>query len=93
MVLATLVLATVIFATLIISAVIVAAMSIAIVVVAVQDLRRHPLGERAARIAIRVRRSRGEQRCDENEGHWAFHLDLLSGSVSIRCGASIELVT
>jgi hypothetical protein len=38
----------------------------------------------------RERRGAGQQRSQENEGHWAFHLDLLSGSYSIRCGASIE---
>ena len=27
-----------------------------------------------------------QQRGDENKGHWAFHLSLLSGSISIRCG-------
>jgi hypothetical protein len=34
-----------------------------------------------------------EQRGNKNKGHWACHFCLLSGSKSIRCGASIVRCT
>jgi hypothetical protein len=57
-------------------------------VVAVHDFPGHLLRERVAR-HIRERRSTDKQRGDESKGHWAVHLFLLKGSVSIHCGASI----
>ena len=52
-------------------------------------LRHHAFGNYLAGAVAGESRGTHEQRGDKSKGHWAFHLRLLSGSMSIRYGASI----
>jgi hypothetical protein len=63
---------------------------IATTVVVAHDLLRDLSG--GVRIAGGEGRGADQQRGDKNKGHWAFHLSLLSGSISIRCGSEYRLV-
>jgi Na+/phosphate symporter len=56
--------------------------------VAAHGLVSHAIGELLL-VVLGVRGATGKKGGDEQQGHRAFHLTLLSGSISIRCGASI----
>jgi hypothetical protein len=90
-VIATIVMTAVIATTVAVISATIIAMIVAAMIVVTHDLAGHPFGQRAARNrAGGEGRTAGKQRGDENKGHWAFHLNLLSGSDSIHCGASID---
>jgi hypothetical protein len=49
----------------------------------------HCAREPVLRVAAGERRAADQQRSHEDEDHWTFHLYLLDGFPSIRCGTSI----
>jgi hypothetical protein len=90
---ATTVVATTVVATAVVATAAVAAATVISTMIAAvaagDDLRDLLL--RHARHSIRECGGADQHRSREQESHWAFHLDLLSGSPSIRYGASICL--